>query len=124
MNTKENTEQTLQPEVAAQIQKALGNDRMLFRSFYMIITTAIMFGAMGGLVGWVLAILLPGYFRNVYDAMDSEIWQVGVGLGISRGLICGVLIGCSVLVATAWYRSRMAKVVMSQLPDYSVDSDE
>ena len=104
----------MQPEIAAEIDRALSNDRMLVRAFYMIVSTTVIFGAIGALVGWSMAIVLPAYFRDVYDTLESEAWQVGIGKGLSTGLISGVIIGCSVLLATAWYRSRIKSVLIEK----------
>lgn len=102
-------------DIATQIQQAFDQDKLIFRSLYMISITSLMFGCFGALVGWLMAIVTPAYFTDVYDTMESEAWQVGLGLGVSRGLICGVIIGCSVLLATSWYRSRIKQSLLSQL---------
>jgi len=114
---KNNSEEvaTMQADVTAQIEKALSNDKIVIRSFYMIVSTSMVFGIVGAALGWILAILTPAYIRQVYDVMDSEVWQIGVGAGLTRGLICGLIAACSVLVATAWYRSRMVKALTQQV---------
>ncbi len=115
MDTDRNTNEDMNTDITAQIEQAFSTDRMTFRSFHLVITTSLMFGAMGGLIGWLLSIVAPAYIREVFNTLESEVWQVGLGIGISRGLICGVIVGCSVLVATSWYRSRVKNTLLQQV---------
>ena len=114
MTPQETTSEFGAPDVTAQIQQAFDQGKLVFRSIYMISVTSLMFGCMGALIGWLLATITPAYFRDVYDTMESEAWQVGLGMGLSTGLICGVAIGCSVLLATSWYRSRVKQSLIQQ----------
>lgn len=107
--------ESMQADISAQIEKALSNDKIVIRSFYMIVSTTMLFGLIGALLGLTLSILTPAYIRNAYDVLESEIWQIGVGAGFTRGLICGLIAACSVLVATAWYRSRMIRALKQQV---------
>ena len=109
--TKENANQPVESEIAAEVARVLSNDRMAIRAFYMIVSTTAVFGLLGGIAGWILAIFTPAYFRDVYDTLESDVWQLGVGLGVTWGLIGGLIAGCSVLLATAWYRSRIKKTL-------------
>lgn len=108
-------------DISSQIRQAFDQDRMVFRSFYMVVVTALMFGSFGALLGWLLAILTPAFFTDVFDTMESEAWQVGVGMGVTGGLICGVMIGCSVLLATSWYRSRVKNSLLAQAENHFDD---
>ena len=105
----------MQSEIALQVEQALSNDKMMVRSFYMIVTTTVIFGFLGSMIGLILATLTPAYFQNVYDAVDSDIWQIALTLGLTRGLICGVIASSAVLVATSWYRSRFKNAIIAQL---------
>ncbi len=101
--------------INSELDRALPQDRMVAKGLYMIITTTIMFGAFGGLIGWVLSLVTPAYYRNMFDALDSEVWQIALGLGITQGLVCGVVVGCVVLLSTAWYRSRIKAGFVEQV---------
>lgn len=120
MTTEENINDPMQteftaPSITAQIEQAFNQDRMAFRCFHMITVTSLMFGVFGGLIGWIMTLVTPAYFRDVYDTLESDVWQVGLGIGFSRGVICGVLISCSVMLAMAWYRSRVKNTLIQQV---------
>ena len=99
-------------QIEAEVDKAMKNSNVFLRGMYMIMSSAFIFSVLGGLAGWFLSLTLPGYFRNVYDAADSEIWQVAVGLGLTRGFLLGIFLSSVVLLATAWYRSRIKNTLM------------
>ena len=111
----------IEARVAAEVGRVLSNDRMAIRAFYMIVSTTAIFGLIGGLMGWVMAIVTPAYFRDVYDTLESDVWQVAIGMGVTWGLIAGLASGCSVLLATAWYRSRIKQALAQQ---YNVDQQK
>ena len=123
MKNKSEEVGSMQADVTAQIEKALSNDKIVIRSFYMIVSTSLVFGILGAAIGWILAIFTPAYVRQTYDVMESEVWQIGVGAGMKWGLICGVIAACSVLLATAWYRSRMAKALTQQVEQQIGNAD-
>jgi len=79
------------------------------RGFLIIIVSALGFAVGGGLIGYTLAVTAPGYYRAVFSC-GREKWfepvAVGVGLGISQGLICGLTVGAVVVLAVTWYNSR------------------
>jgi hypothetical protein len=79
------------------------------RGFFIIIVSGFAFALGGGLIGYALAVILPGYYRGVFSS-GREPWfdavGVGVGLGLSQGLICGLFLGAIVVLAVAWYNSR------------------
>jgi hypothetical protein len=79
------------------------------RGFLIIVLSSIGFAAGGGLLGYGLGVLVPGYYRGVYrDGRGPEFdpVAVGLGLGVAQGAICGVLVGATVVLAVAWYNSR------------------
>lgn len=98
-----------------QLAQALGT-RMLYRSLGLIVAATCLFGAGGALVGWLLALLTPDYYRAVFELdPGSPVWQIGVGLGLAQGLVAGVVVGCCVVLATAIYRSRIRKGMVGEL---------
>ena len=90
-------------------------------SLKLIIFSTIFFGAVGGLIGWLLSLLTPGYYRAAYDADKSDIWQIGVGLGLTQGFIAGIVVGCVVVLASAWYRSRIKAGIMREIKGLDID---
>ena len=101
-------------KIEAEVDRALKTSNMFFRGMYMLLSSGFVFAVLGALAGLVFALALPGYFRNVYDATDSEVWQVGVGLGTTRGFLLGVFLSSVVLLATAWYRSRIKQTILQE----------
>ena len=82
------------------------------RGIVIIVACALCFGLAGGLLGLTLGIGAPGYYRGVFRAADDPGFnpvQVGLGLGISQGLICGAAIGSVVVLAVALSRRRRQK---------------
>ena len=101
-------------QVDAEVDRALKSSNMYLRGIYMLVSSGIVFAFLGAISGWVFALAMPGYFRNVYDATDSDLWQVAIGLGLARGFWLGILLSSVVLLATAWYRSRIRQAIMDQ----------
>jgi len=79
------------------------------RGFMVIILSGLAFALGGGLIGYALGAIVPGYFRGVFSS-GREPWfdpvSVGVGLGITQGLVCGLALGAVVVLAVAWYNGR------------------
>src|SRR5262249_36996738 len=79
------------------------------RGFAIIGVTASACGTIGALIGLLLGVFAPGYYRAVFrygDSAEFNAVQVGIGLGLSQGLIAGLTIGCVVVLAVTWYRIR------------------
>lgn len=89
------------------------------RGFLIIILTGFLFAFGGGLIGYVLAMTLPGYYRGVFSS-GREPWfdpmEVGIGLGVTQGLICGLIVGAVVVLAVAWYNSRRGPLDVALSP--------
>ncbi len=89
------------------------------KGFSIIILSSLAFALGGTLIGYILAVTIPGYYRAVYRSGD-EPWfdplQVGVGLGATQGLICGLVVGAAVVLAVAWYNSRRGSLDVKWTP--------
>lgn len=79
------------------------------KGFLIIILSGIVFALGGGVIGYTLAVFLPSYYRGVFSS-GRESWfdpmEVGIGLGATQGLMCGLVVGGVVVLAVAWYNSR------------------
>lgn len=79
------------------------------KAFLIIILSALTVAFAGGLVGYTLAIAVPSYYRTVFRS-GNEPWfdpkEVGIGLGVTEGGMCGLGVGAVVVLAVAWYNSR------------------
>lgn len=81
------------------------------KAFRIIIASILGFGVFGGALGTALGVFAPGYYRSVFragQAVDFEPVQVGLGLGITQGVIGGALVGIAVVLAVVWFQSRTA----------------
>jgi hypothetical protein len=81
----------------------------VFKGFLIVILSGIAFALAGGLIGWTIGTAMPGYYRAVMRS-GNEPWfdpvAVGLGAGLTEGLVCGVMVGCVIVLAVAWYNSR------------------
>jgi hypothetical protein len=79
----------------------------VLRGIVIIVVCGVCFGVAGGLLGFTLGVGAPAYYRGVFRAANDPGFnpvQVGLGLGISQGLICGAVIGSVVVLAGALSR--------------------
>jgi hypothetical protein len=93
------------------LMKRWSSPMCVARSFSIIISSGIGFAFAGGLIGYALGRFAPAYYRGVYaivEPSDFDPVQVGIGLGISQGLIAGVLVG-AVVVLAAGFSGRQTK---------------
>lgn len=75
-----------------------------------MVASALFFGLFGGGMGLLIGLFLPDYYVSIFRSVDFdqiEPWKLGTGLGLTQGSVAGVVIGCVVLLSTAWYKSRM-----------------
>lgn len=112
-----------QPPAEQQLNQALGADRMIAGGFKTIITSSVVFGAIGTMIGWLLSVIAPAYYRHMFEASDSDLWQIGVGLGLTQGLIAGLVVGCVVVLAAAVYRSRIRSGILREMQAMDADAE-
>ena len=75
-----------------------------------IITSGIAFAAIGGVLGYAIGTFAPDYYRIMFHippSIELDPVQAGLGLGLTQGLAAGLVIGLVIVVACAWYRSRL-----------------
>jgi hypothetical protein len=89
------------------------------KGFFIIILSGIAFALGGGAIGYGLATFAPGYYRGVFPS-GGEAWfdpvVVGLGLGLTQGLICGLFLGGVVVLAVAWYNARRGSLALGFPP--------
>lgn len=79
------------------------------RAFSIVVASGIVGSVVGTGLGYLLGHVTPAYYRGVFKAGADPGFdpvQVGLGLGFSQGLICGLLVGSAVVLAAAWSRRR------------------
>lgn len=75
-------------------------------SILVIAATGLGFACLGGLIGVSLGIAAPGYYRAVFPRVDAANFspvQIGLGLGITQGGVCGLALS---LIAVGLFASR------------------
>jgi hypothetical protein len=86
-----------------------GGVMFLLTAYLLVGASAVLGAVAGGLIGYGMGAALPGYYRGVF-ASGREPWfdpvHVGVGLGITQGLLAGLAVGAVVVLAWALVRSR------------------
>jgi hypothetical protein len=86
-----------------------GNAMNLLRAYFILGLTGLIGGALGGIIGMLLGVCAPDYYRGVFRAHDVpgfDPLQVGLGLGVSQGIPLGLAAGAVVLIVMTWYNSR------------------
>ncbi len=67
---------------------------------------------LGGVLGYALGVLAPGYYRTVFPRLtDSGFHPAAMGLvlGGTQGLFGGAVIGLLILAIYAWYLTRAGR---------------
>ena len=64
----------------------------------------------GGAIGWAMGTYIPGFYRATVpyfdeDGQQTSASEIGLGFGISQGLLMGFVMACVILIASA-IRSR------------------
>lgn len=84
----------------------------ILKAIVTVAGTAIGFAAFGGAVGAGLGKYAPAYYRQTFYVRDSanfEPIELGLGLGITQGLIWGICVGVLIVVILVWKEIRIAK---------------
>lgn len=82
----------------------------ILRGFVIALISGVSLAVLGGMAGYLLAILVPDYYRTVFRIpphAEIDVRHVGLALGITQGFTVGLLVGAGVVVAVAWFNSRM-----------------
>lgn len=82
---------------------------MLRTVILVILGSLIVGGLLGAGVGGLLGRLMPGYYKGIFaDPHDPDFnaVQVGLGLGMTQGMIFGAVIGLGISAIVAWHEVR------------------
>ena len=61
-----------------------------------VVATSITCGMLGMVIGGLLGQYLPSYYRSVFNAADDpgfDPFAVGIGLGLTQGIMFGAFVG-------------------------------
>ena len=90
------------------------------RGFLITITSCLGFAGCGALVGYMLGVMAPDYYRTVFaippHAHVNPV-QVGLGLGLIQGAIAGLLVGMVIVVTVAWSHTRIEQLKLTSMRD-------
>lgn len=90
-----------------------GRKMTTVRAFVIIAASTVVCTAGGGLLGYVVGVAAPGYYRAVFHGGDAPGFvpaEVGLGLGVAQGAAAGLIVGIVVVLAVAWYASRASRL--------------
>ena len=83
----------------------------VLRGFVITLASGLAFAVAGAIAGYTLGYVAPDYYRTVFRIpLEASIdpAQAGLGLGVTQGCGAGLVVGLVIVVAVAWYDSRMA----------------
>jgi hypothetical protein len=81
----------------------------LGRAITAVFVCTLLFSGLGGAAGFLLGKLMPGYYRAVFRSGDAPFFdpvQVGLGLGVTQGMVAGAVIGLALVGLVAWHAAR------------------
>ncbi|MCA9212823.1 MAG: hypothetical protein KDB27_07155 [Planctomycetales bacterium] len=93
----------------------------VLRGFAITIASGVIFAVFGAGMGYFLGSFAPDYYRTVFripPGVSIDPAQAGLGLGVTQGLVGGLIIGLVIVVSVAWYNSRVegAHLAQSSVP--------
>jgi hypothetical protein len=97
----------------------------IFRCFLIIVLSCVAFAGAGLAIGYGLAVFAPSYYRSVFvhgREPGFDPMGVGIGLGLTQGAVCGVIVGCVIVLATAWYKACHSPRAAEFPPSFSQPS--
>lgn len=74
--------------------------------------TALGFGIAGTALGALLGKIAPSFYHLMFryrDQPDLEPVELGIGLGLTQGVIWGMVIGTLLVAILAWRETRLAR---------------
>lgn len=75
----------------------------------LILLCAVLFTALGGVVGFSVGLLAPDFYRVIIRYSEGPHFnpvQVGTGIGIVNGAFVGVAVGVALVVIQTWHLIR------------------
>jgi len=92
------------PEAFAPYEPLTLSDALRFE-----LKTAALFAVVGGVLGLAIGIIMPNYYREVFNAFGDPDFKpslAGMLLGFMQGGLLGVFAGIALLTIVVWSRRR------------------
>ena len=77
-----------------------------------VLKSAVIFAAAGAMLGVLIGIGVPHYYRQVFDAVGDPTFKpplAGLLLGFMQGGLAGILAGLAMLALVVWSGSKTRK---------------
>lgn len=84
----------------------------IFRSIGIVFGCSVLCGLIGLAIGAMLGWVAPGYYRAIFssgDAANFDPVSVGIGLGLTQGVVFGGINGLALVALHYWYLTRLMK---------------
>ncbi|MGV3720781.1 MAG: hypothetical protein ACO1SX_07710 [Actinomycetota bacterium] len=84
----------------------------LGRGIAAVVICAVCFSLLGGMAGYLIGAFAPGYYRGVFANGSDPSFdpvQVGIGQGVTQGLVGGVFVGLIIVALAAWHDARVGR---------------
>lgn len=86
--------------------------RYAFQCLALILAVTFIFGLAGCGIAAILARLVPGYYPGIFPQAQLagiDPAEVGMGLGVTQGIIAGLFVSLALLALQSWrsYRTRL-----------------
>jgi hypothetical protein len=94
------------------------------RALGWIAVSAVLFGLIGATIGYSIGILMPEYFRSIFQRdgdADFSPSAVGMGQGLTQGVLLGSLIGLILVLASWWKEYKLALLYGPEATELSDD---
>ena len=80
------------------------------RGFLIVVLTAVVFGAIGAVAGYLLGQYDSDFLRlalhKTPDSGPMDYAKAGLGFGLVQGVWAGILSALVIILAVSWYESR------------------
>jgi hypothetical protein len=83
----------------------------LGKAFLVVVASSVVFAAIGGIIGYGIGSYMPGYYRSVFEngsRADFNPVEVGIGQGITQGVVGGAIVGLALVAIVVWRGKRSA----------------
>lgn len=90
---------------------------ILFQSIGVVFGCAFICGLLGMGVGMAIGEFAPGYYETLFsgpNGLPASPVVIGLGLGLTQGIIFGAVLGVVLVALFYWYRLRMEQIKVTK----------